>query len=66
MSLMKRLFKSKLQELINTIKAADKPEHEAFVLIAAKSKEFKQYVYKLYSNAEEIEFPANWMNAVCG
>lgn len=49
--------------LIHTIKAADKPEQEAFVLIAAKSKLFKQYVYKLYSNANEIDFPANWSNA---
>ena len=49
--------------ILNSIKTVDKPEHEAFVLIAAKSTAFKQYVYKLYSNADEIEFPANWMNA---
>ncbi|MFY0104356.1 hypothetical protein ABTP95_21375, partial [Acinetobacter baumannii] len=29
----------------------------------AKSTAFKQYVYKLYSNAEEIKFSTNWMNA---
>ncbi len=49
--------------MINVIKAADKPDHEAFVLITAKALSLKQYVYKLYSNVEEIDFPANWMNA---
>ena len=49
--------------LIHTIKAKDKPGQEAFVLITAKSKQFKQYVYKIYSNANEIDFPANWLNA---
>ena len=49
--------------LIHAIKVADKPETEAFVLITAKSKQFKQYAYKLYSNANEVEFPANWLSA---
>ena len=47
----------------NIIKTSDKPEHETFVLVTAKSLAFKQYVYKLYSNVDEIQFPANWMNA---
>jgi len=49
--------------IANLIKTTDKPEHEAFVLITAKSLALKQYVYKLYSNVDEIQFPANWMNA---
>ncbi len=49
--------------IANIIKTADKPDHDAFVLVTAKSLAFKQYVYKLYSNAEEIQFPANWMSA---
>ncbi len=53
----------KTARIANIIKTADKPEHEAVVLVTAKSIAFKQYVYKLYSNAEEINFPANWMNA---
>jgi len=53
----------KTARVANIIKTTDRPEHEAFVLIAAKSTAFKQYVYKLYSNVEEIQFPANWMNA---
>ena len=53
----------KTAKIANIIKTSDKPEHEAFVLITAKSASFKQYVYKLYSNTQEIQFPANWMNA---
>jgi N12 class adenine-specific DNA methylase len=53
----------KTARITNIIRALDKPEHEAFVLLTAKSLAFKQYVYKLYSNAEEIQFPANWMSA---
>ena len=53
----------KTARIANIIKTADKPDHEAFVLIAAKSLAFKQYVYKLYSNVDEIQFPANWMTA---
>ncbi|HEX5152860.1 MAG TPA: helicase-related protein [Parafilimonas sp.] len=49
--------------LIHAIKVADKPEHETFVLITAKSKQFGQYVYKLYSNANEVKFPSNWLSA---
>ena len=49
--------------IINVIKSADKPDHEPFVLIAAKSLGFKQYVYKLYSNVAEIQCTANWMSA---
>ncbi|MBS1666377.1 MAG: DEAD/DEAH box helicase family protein [Bacteroidetes bacterium] len=53
----------KTARIATIIKTSDKPEHEAFVLVTAKSIAFKQYVYKLYSNTDEIQFPANWMNA---
>jgi len=53
----------KSARIINTIRTGDKPDHETIVLVTAKALAFKQYVYKLYSNAEEINFPANWMNA---
>jgi hypothetical protein len=49
--------------MVNVIKAADKSNQEAFVLITAKSHSFKHYVYKLYSNVKEINLPANWMDA---
>lgn len=53
----------KTARIANILKTSDKPAHEVFVLVAAKSIAFKQYVYKLYSNTDEIQFPANWMNA---
>ncbi|HUZ57808.1 MAG TPA: helicase-related protein [Hanamia sp.] len=53
----------KTARIANIIKTSDKPEHETFVLVTAKSLAFKQYVYKLYSNVDEIQFTANWMNA---
>jgi N12 class adenine-specific DNA methylase len=53
----------KTARIVNVIRTTGKPEHETFVLLTAKSMAFKQYVYKLYSNAEEIQFPANWMSA---
>ncbi len=53
----------KSARIANIIRTADKPDHEVVVLMAAKSLAFKQYVYKLYSNAEELQFSANWMSA---
>ncbi|MEO7049234.1 MAG: helicase-related protein, partial [Ferruginibacter sp.] len=49
--------------IINIIKTKDKPDHETIVMLTAKSIAFKQYAYKLYSNVDEIRFPANWMSA---
>jgi len=49
--------------IISMVKTTAKPEHESIVLLTAKAPAFKQYVYKLYSNVEEIRFPANWQNA---
>jgi N12 class adenine-specific DNA methylase len=53
----------KTARILNIIRTTDKPEHELIVLMTAKSTAFKQFVYKLYSNAEELQFSANWMNA---
>ena len=49
--------------VLNIVRVKDQPEHEAIVLLTAKSFAFKQYAYKLYSNIEEIQLGANWMNA---
>ncbi|RYZ81954.1 MAG: DNA methylase, partial [Proteobacteria bacterium] len=53
----------KSARILNSIKATDKPDHEAIVMMVAKSLRTRQYVYKLYSNVAEIDFPASWMNA---
>ena len=48
--------------IISMVRTTEKPEHETIVLVTAKAAAFKQYVYKMYSNAEEITFSANWKN----
>lgn len=49
--------------VLNILRTKDNPEHEAVVMLTAKTFAFKNYAYKLYSNLEEIQFPANWMSA---
>ena len=53
----------KTARIVNIIRTKDKREHELLVMIAAKSFAFKQYVYKIYSNAEDIQPVVNWMSA---
>lgn len=53
----------KSARILNSIKVTDKPDHEAIVMLVAKSLSTRQYVYKLCSNVAEIDFPASWMNA---
>lgn len=53
----------KSARILNIVRSNDKSDHELVVLMTAKSLAFKQYVYKLYSNADELQFPVNWMNA---
>ena len=62
-SLDATVVERKSARIANIIRTTDKPDHEVVVLMAAKSLVFKQYVYKLFSNTEELQFPANWMSA---
>jgi N12 class adenine-specific DNA methylase len=48
--------------IIGIIKTKDKPEHESLVLVTAKNRDNKQYLYKFYANFSELNFSANWMN----
>ncbi len=48
--------------IIATIRTGDHPDHESLVLVTAKAKENNQYRYKLYSNVDQIRFPAKWIN----
>ena len=57
------MYKSKLPGSLVWLGLQKKPEHESIVLVTAKAHAFKQYVYKLYSNVEEISFPVNWQSA---
>ncbi|MBN8836139.1 MAG: DNA methylase [Sphingobacteriia bacterium] len=62
-SLDETVVDKKTARLLNIIRTKDKPEQELLVMVTAKSTAFKQYVYKIYSNAEEIQPVVNWMNA---
>lgn len=48
--------------IIGMVKTKDKPEHESLVLVTAKHRDSKQYLYKFYANFSEMNFSANWMN----
>jgi len=45
--------------IVATVRTTTNPSHESIVLIAAQSG--NKYLYKLYSNVEELRFPSNWM-----
>ncbi|MGN6802441.1 MAG: Eco57I restriction-modification methylase domain-containing protein [Ginsengibacter sp.] len=62
-SLDETVVEKKSARIVNVIKTKDNPKEETFVLVTAKSLGFRQYVYKLYSNAKEVQLPVNWMNA---
>jgi len=48
--------------VIGIVKTQDNPQHESVVLVTAKQKDSKQYLYKFFSNAKELIFSVNWMN----
>lgn len=62
-NLDKTVVDSKTASIINIIRTEEEPSHDTIVLITARSHTFRQYVYKLYSNTKELQFPANWMSA---
>jgi N12 class adenine-specific DNA methylase len=49
--------------LVNQIRTKEQPEHESIVLVTAKTVTSRLYVYKLYSNVKEIQFPDTWTTA---
>jgi N12 class adenine-specific DNA methylase len=50
--------------VVSTIRTNEKPEHESFLLLTAKSNNSNRYLYKLKSNVEEIRLPNYWMNGI--
>jgi N12 class adenine-specific DNA methylase len=48
--------------ILGTIHTADKPGHELLVLMTAKQRDNKQYLYKFFPNFREYMLPDNWMN----
>ena len=47
---------------ISTIRTTAKPEHDSIVLITARAKESGRYLYKLYSNVQELSFSNKWVS----
>lgn len=58
-----KVIEKQSARIISTVKTTAKSEHESIVLVAAKAPSVKQYLYKLYSNVEELNFTANWSNS---
>src|SRR3569833_715241 len=48
--------------ILGTISTADNPGHELLVLITAKLRDNKQYLYKFFANYREHMLPEHWIN----
>jgi len=48
--------------ILGMVHTADNPGHEALVLLTAKHRDSKHYLYKFYANFSDLPFSANWMN----
>lgn len=56
-----KVVRKESARLVSTIRTTDNPSHETLVLIAAKYiKGGNQYLYKLYSNVEELQLTGKW------
>jgi N12 class adenine-specific DNA methylase len=56
------IVKKQSARIVSTVKTKAKPEHESIVVITAMTSVNNRYLYKLYSNLEEIKSATNWMN----
>lgn len=48
--------------ILGTITTADEPGHDLLVLLTARERTGKQFLYMLCANFRENPFPTNWMN----
>lgn len=47
---------------ISTIRTTAKPDHDSIVLITARAKQSGRYLYKLFSNIQELSFSNKWVS----
>lgn len=47
---------------ISTIRTTARPEHDTIVLITARAKQSGRFLYKLYSNIQELSFSNKWVS----
>jgi len=46
---------------ISTIRTTARPDHDSIVLITARAKQSGRYLYRLYSNVQELSFTNKWL-----
>jgi N12 class adenine-specific DNA methylase len=56
------VVESSTARLISTIRTTTQPDHESLVMVTAKAKTGGRYLYKLFSNVNEIKFSNKWLN----
>jgi N12 class adenine-specific DNA methylase len=47
---------------ISTIRTTIRPDHDSIVLITAQAKQSGRYLYKLFSNVQELSFSNKWVS----
>ncbi|GAC1312204.1 MAG: N-6 DNA methylase [Mucilaginibacter sp.] len=47
---------------ISTVRTTAKPDHDSIVLITARARQSGRYLYKLYSNVQELNFSNKWVS----
>lgn len=47
---------------ISTIRTTARPDHDSIVLVTAQAKSSGRYLYKLFSNVQELSFSNKWVN----
>ena len=46
---------------ISTIRTTARPDHDSIVLVTARAKQSGRYLYRLYSNVQEVSFTNKWL-----
>ncbi len=47
---------------ISTIRTTARPDHDSIVLVTARAKQSGRYLYKLYTNVQELGFSNKWVS----
>ncbi|PWS32230.1 N-6 DNA methylase [Pedobacter paludis] len=48
---------------ISVIRTQDNPEHESIVIVAAKHRKAKRYIYRMHSNVAQVKTKSRWLNS---
>lgn len=46
---------------ISTVRTTARPDHDSIVLVTARAKQSGRYLYRLYSNVQELSFTNKWL-----